>query len=258
MLGARQLVTNPPRLAKGNKQKSRDDSAHEASSEVEIDPHDLTVYQTTISHTHENLKSELARVKVGGTVRDLDGIEGIRVRLGKSGGATEEVVSVGDVASVVPRGKSVQVILTQKEVRILRQFKSLHMLMYMLCMLTCYLLCLQHVKPVTSALAQPPQNLNTQISPTDPLTLTLSIPPITQDARVTAAAVAAQRGDLALSALREARGAQKKKIRAWELSRKFGQDVIRRAEKEMEKVNEIAVSTARKMVDDSKKRVLGR
>lgn len=100
-------------------------------------------------------------------------------------------------------------------------------------------------------------SLNPLPSPTDSSDLIITVPPITQDARTEAASQASQRGEGALFALREARGAHKKKLRQWELGRKVSPDALRRGEKEMEQINERAGTQAKKMVEETKKRLLG-
>ena len=107
-----------------------------------------------------------------------------------------------------------------------------------------------------SALAQPPHSLNPQASPTEPLTLTIPLPPVTQESRQEAARAVGQKGEAALFAMREARGAQRKKLRALELGKMVGPDELRRAEKEVDKVNEGAVAEAKKTVEEGKRRVI--
>lgn len=62
-------------------------------------------------------------------------------------------------------------------------------------------------------------------------------------------------GPKVLHQLREARGAQLKRLRAMELTGKVGPDNMRRAKTRMEGVNEKAGAEAKKMVEDVKKRL---
>ena len=57
--------------------------------------------------------------------------------------------------------------------------------------------------------------------------------------------------------MREARGAQRKRLRALELGRLVGPDELQKVEKNVEKVNGAAVVKAKKMVEDSRRRVMG-
>ena len=108
-----------------------------------------------------------------------------------------------------------------------------------------------------SALASSSENLSPTNSPTDPLTILVPIPPTTQESREAAKALAAKKGDEALVALREARGAEKKRLRAMELGRQVGPDDFRRAEKDMEKINEKAMGEAKKLVEGARRGLEG-
>ena len=119
------------------------------------------------------------------------------------------------------------------------------------CVLTCIFI--QHVKPIISALANSSDNLNPTSSPTDPLTITVPIPSTTKESREAAKALALKKGEEAMFALREARGSQKKMLRAMELGKQVGPDDLRRAEGMMEKVNERAVAEGKKMVESARK-----
>ena len=66
-----------------------------------------------------------------------------------------------------------------------------------------------------------------------------------------------QKGEQAQFALREARGAHRKKLRALELGKLVGPDELRRAEKEVDKVNEGAVAEAKRMVEEGKRKLMG-
>ena len=68
-----------------------------------------------MSRAHERLKNDLSKIKAGG--KDPEVIENVRVRLSK---AEKETVKLGDVASVVPRGRNVAVLVGEKDVSISR------------------------------------------------------------------------------------------------------------------------------------------
>ena len=103
------------------------------------------------------------------------------------------------------------------------------------------------------ALTNSSENLNPTSSPTDPLTILVPIPPTTKESREAAKAVASKKGEEAMFVLREARGAQRKRLRAMELGRQVGPDDARKVEKEMEKLNEKAVAEGKKMVEGCRK-----
>ena len=117
---------------------------------------------------------------------------------------------------------------------------------------------LQHLKPVTSAL-QSTEGLSPQSPPqgADPLHIIIPIPPTTRESRQQASKLAHEKGEATLFSLREARSAQKKKLRAMELARKVGPDDLKRAERDMEKVNEKATGEVKKVVEEARKRLEG-
>lgn len=103
-----------------------------------VDAFDFADYTAAIERAHGHLRSELARVRAGG--RSAEEIEGLRLVVGKGGGvkgdggkgkgekereggakgkakAERESVKLGDVASVVARGRNVGVMVGEKDVR---------------------------------------------------------------------------------------------------------------------------------------------
>jgi len=108
-----------------------------------------------------------------------------------------------------------------------------------------------------SALQTSPSNFNPSTSPTDPLTITVPIPPTTQESRNEAKALASKKGENCNFVLREARGAQRKRHRAMELGKQVGPDELHRALKEMEKINEGAVGEVKKMVEGCRRGLEG-
>ena len=83
------------------------------------------------------------------------------------------------------------------------------------------------------------------------------IPPTTTESRQAASAQATAKGEAALFALNQARAAQKKRLRALSLARKVGPDDLKRAEKEMEKINKDSEAVMGKMVDEKKRALMG-
>ena len=90
-------------------------------------------------------------------------------------------------------------------------------------------------------------------SPDNPLEIHLPVPPTTAESRRKAIALAHEKGEAALHLLREARGAQKKRLRALELSKKAGPDNLRRAEKELEQINHKAKEDLERIVKERQK-----
>lgn len=146
----RTLYTTCPRLRR--KQKILESGSSQDIEDTDVpaqnDANDFSAYHQAIAAAHEQLRSELSRVKVGGTARDLEAIEKIRVRLNKTGNGAGDGVTITDIASVVPRGKSVHVMVGEKDVSAIcsppdqhtlkaensaRSFQ--YMLIYVLCLL---------------------------------------------------------------------------------------------------------------------------
>ena len=241
-------------LKTGGKQhaKSNISRASAKASAIPDDPFDFTDYEASIEKIHERLKSDLSKIKAGG--RDPEAIEHIRVNIKKGGtGESNTQAKIGDLASVMQRGRNVVIMVAEKEVR--HSFGRI--CPFSLPQLT-VLQCPQHVKPITSSLHSLP-NTTPQSAPPggDPLHITLPIPPTTRESRLEASKIAQEKGDRANFELKEARGAQKKRLRALELAKIAGPDQIRKATEKMEKVNEKAGGGVKKLVEDGKRRVEG-
>ncbi|KAL9077813.1 MAG: hypothetical protein Q9161_000185 [Pseudevernia consocians] len=257
----RTLTTTSSLRKKGGKQDSKRtvslnaSKAQSQSHSSAVDAFDFSEYSAAIKRAHEHLRSELAKIKAGG--RNTEEIEGLRVVLGKKGDGDgggdvgkgkgeklggggggggggkgkaerQESVKLGDVANVVARGRNVGVMVGEKD----------------------------HLKPVLSALASL-ASLSYTVSPTDPLTLTIAIPPVTAESRLAAKKHADKKGEEALFALREARGTQRKRHRSMELGKLVGPDELRRAEKEVERLNEGAAGVAKGMVEGCRRGLEG-
>lgn len=126
----------------------------------------------------------------------------------------------------------------------------------------------QHMKPISSALQSSSMNLQPQTpsptasTPNNPASTTqleihIPVPPTTTASRQSASAVATQKEEAALFALNQARSAEKKRLRALHLARKVGPDDLRRAEKEMEKLNKDSQAVVEKLVRQRKKTLEG-
>lgn len=153
----RTLTSTAPLLKKGGKQDSKRTVPHNAaialahshsqsgdgnddpeapSEAAAIDAFDFTDYKAAIERAHEHLRGQLGTIRAsgggGGRRGSAEEIEGARVWLGGKGGGRgkkkeeegeegEEarVVKLGDVASVVARGRNVGVLVGEKKVRFL-------------------------------------------------------------------------------------------------------------------------------------------
>ena len=94
-------------------------------------------------------------------------------------------------------------------------------------------------------------------SSTTQLEIHIPIPPTTTESRQVASGVASQKGEAALFALNQARAGEKKRLRALHLARKVGPDELRRAEKEMEKINKDSQAVMERLVKERKRTLEG-
>ena len=120
----RNLTTTSLLSKRGGKQESKRTVSLNAAKTQSVDPFDLSDYKAAVSRAQEHLKSELVKVKAGG--RNPSVVEDARVRLiskGKEDGKGNErgkrdSVRLGDIASVVKRGRNLAILVGEKEVRL--------------------------------------------------------------------------------------------------------------------------------------------
>ncbi|KAL9018989.1 MAG: hypothetical protein Q9185_003731 [Variospora sp. 1 TL-2023] len=232
------FTTTPWPLSKhGGKKASKNTvsvNAQKTSSlDDSTDPNDFSALEANIEKIVTGLRDDVRRIKPGGV--DVEAVGEIRVALKKAGGSAvkggkerrKDMVKVGELAQVVPRGRVLVLLVGEKE----------------------------HIKPLSTALAASPLALNAlpPSSTHTPLELHIPIPPTTTESRQTALALVSAKGESALFALREARGAQKKRLRQLKLAAKVGPDKLHRAEKELEKVTERGVVEVKKVVEAGRK-----
>lgn len=84
-----------------------------ASSSGSEDPSDFSALEEEIAKTIERLRSDLSKLRSGGRFNP-DVLEALRVQLGK--GSDSAVVKLGDVAQVIPKGRTVQVLVGEQDV----------------------------------------------------------------------------------------------------------------------------------------------
>lgn len=94
------------------------------------DPFDFSHYESEIAQAHEDLKAQLARIRVNAL--DAEAVESLRVKLepskndhggkkhaGKGSSGQGDTVTIADVASVMKRGRNVVIMVGEKDVCIL-------------------------------------------------------------------------------------------------------------------------------------------
>ena len=111
------------------------------------------------------------------------------------------------------------------------------------------------MKPVTTSIQSSSLSLTPQPDSTgsNPLLLTIAIPPPTADSRRAAVAEASKAGEKAGMAVRDARGKQQKKLRALQLGKVARPDDLKKAGGLMEKVVEKGSAEVKRVVDGARK-----
>ena len=90
------------------------DAAPPSTPKADVDnPSDLSNLSSAIESAIQKLKNDLSKLLPGGRFNP-EVLEGLRVRLAK---ATKDTVRLGDVAQVVPKGRTVQIVVGEAAVR---------------------------------------------------------------------------------------------------------------------------------------------
>ncbi|MCJ1380827.1 hypothetical protein MMC17_003936 [Xylographa soralifera] len=216
--------TTPLLLKKGQRDEPKRtvEKATARSEAADNDPYDFSALEAGIDRALERLNDELSKLKPGGRFNP-DMLEALRVSLVKGSRVT---VKLADVAQVMPRGGRTVVVLVGEA---------------------------DHVKPITSAILASPYSLNPVPAPQSPLELHIPVPPATQESRQQTVAAASKAGESANHAVRQARGAQQKLLRAMELARKVRPDDLKKAKDRMEKVVEKGNEEVKKRVEGARR-----
>jgi len=112
---------------------------------------------------------------------------------------------------------------------------------------------LQHVKPVSSAILSSPYSLSPVPNPNNPLELQITVPPPTAESRKQVVTQVDKASEVTLHTIRQARGAQQKKMNAMATAKTALPDVLKKGRDKMEKVVEEANKDTKAMVDKAKK-----
>lgn len=190
------------------------------------DPLDFTILEAEIASSLEVLKTDLSKLRTGGRFNP-ELLENLRVQPDKN---SNETVKLNDLAQVIPKGRTVQILVSEKE----------------------------YIKPVTTAIISS-RTLNPSLTPqpdptgVNPLLLVLNIPPPTAESRNAAVNEAVKTGERASAAVRDARARQQKKLRAAEKVKSVRPDDLKKAGTQMEKVVEKGQAEVKRVVEGAKK-----
>lgn len=229
-------------MKKGGKATRDEKKASSSDSDSDGgDPFDYSSLETDINTTIERLKDDLSKLRAGGRFNP-EVLENLRVQLEKS---SNQTVRLSDVAQVIPKGRTVQIMVGEKDVCPTLLASRIPQLMETA----------QHIKPLSSAIQSSSLSLTPQPDPTgaNPLLLVINIPPPTADSRKAVIAEATKAGEKAGTSMRDARGKQQKKLRAMQLGKSSRPDDLKKAGAGMEKVVEKCSVEVKRIVDVAKK-----
>lgn len=93
----------------------------ENKNDESLNPYDFSQLEANIGKAHKKLKAELSLLRAGGRFNH-EAVENLRVNVDKGSKATERL---GDLAQVVPKGRVLNILVGEKDVRDLIQAASL-------------------------------------------------------------------------------------------------------------------------------------
>lgn len=107
--------TTSARVSKKGGKAAREESKASApvASASSDDPYDFSALEADIKTCIERLKDDLSKLRAGGRFNP-EVLENLRVQPDK---ASNQTVKLSDVAQVLPKGRTVQVMVGEKEVR---------------------------------------------------------------------------------------------------------------------------------------------
>lgn len=218
-----------------------------ASAPDADDPYDVAALESGIAHAQERLREDLSKLRAGGRFNP-EVVEDLRVTLDK---AAKQTVRLGDVAQVVPRGRVLSVMVGENEVSVPELLHRADSRARPIMLMSAFPS--QHLKAVSSAIQGSPLSLTPQPDVQNPLQLNVPLPPPTAESRREAVKQATAAADNASTMIRNARGAQQKRLNAMKVSRSARPDDLKKASDRMEKVVERGAAEVKKIVDAAKK-----
>ncbi|KAL5375058.1 hypothetical protein DPSP01_011473 [Paraphaeosphaeria sporulosa] len=218
------------KAGKTNKANARTDStpvSKAGTSTATDEAYDLSILESEILRAMEQLTHKLSQLRSGGRLNP-EVVESLKVQLGSAGkdGDGKETVRLGDIAQVVPRGRTLNVLCGEAE----------------------------HIKPVSTAIAASPHSL-TPLTPeaSTPLTIQVPLPPPTGETRRAAIQSASAAAELADKWIAKARQNHNQKLRKYQLDKTVLPDDLQKAGKRMEEVVKKGHSEVKRIVDGAKK-----
>ncbi|KAI9668845.1 MAG: hypothetical protein M1831_000915, partial [Alyxoria varia] len=203
-------------LSKKAKNKSPTPGSAQTATSSD-DPYDFADLEYNITKAHDRLKDELSSLRARSKVT-VETLENLRVQVNQS------ISRLGELAQVIPKGRLINVV------------------------------CLEEgfAKPVAKAIRDAKLNLEPQLESGSAVKLFMNLPIQTAESRKAAADAAQKSGDTANTSIRDARGANHKKLKLMEKGKIARPDDIKKAGTKMEKIVQDASSETKKIVNASK------
>ncbi|KAJ5677440.1 uncharacterized protein N7477_003073 [Penicillium maclennaniae] len=192
------------------------------SSVASEDPFDQSKLQNGIATAISRLKDDLSKLRAGGRFNTAS-LEGVKVQLSKD---VQDMVRLGDLAQVVPKGGRMVTILAAEE---------------------------EHIKPLTSAIVSSNLSLTPQSDAHNPLQLNIPIPPPTKESRDQNVRAAKQAFEKAASTVRDARGALHRRLQEMLKKKLARPDDVRKAHDQMEKATDKGQKDVKDMYEAARK-----
>lgn len=98
---------------KGGKAAREEKSAAKDSDVVDQDPFDFSTLEADLANIIERLKNDLSKLRAGGRFNP-EVVENLRVQPEKN---SNQTVKVSDLAQTIPKGRTVQILVGEKDVR---------------------------------------------------------------------------------------------------------------------------------------------
>ena len=122
---SRKFTSSPPlhkKKDKGAKKGTHTDVESSPAATTAEDPFDLTTLHSGISTAISRLKDDLSKLRAGGRFNTAT-LEGLKVQLSKD---SQDLVRLGDLAQVVPKGgRMVTILAAEEQVRYIQLYSAI-------------------------------------------------------------------------------------------------------------------------------------
>jgi ribosome recycling factor len=106
-------------LKKGGKAAREEKPASSSKSAASDDPYDFSTLEADIASAIDRLKNDLSKLRAGGRFNP-EVLENLRVQPDKK---NPQTVKLNDLAQVIPKGRTVQILVGEQDVLFLSQLR---------------------------------------------------------------------------------------------------------------------------------------